>query len=118
MTNKNDLGVERQIKEICISYPKSDLKEHDGQPYYSVKYIENGEEYEGYGTYKIEVFMEYLRNYFMPSVTLQEPKTGHWIITYPHGKQNPIYECPRCHASNSSVFKNYCPNCGAKMIEL
>lgn len=47
----------------------------------------------------------------------QEPKTGHWIITYPHGKQNPIYECPRCHASNSSVFKNFCPNCGYYMVE-
>ena len=51
------------------------------------------------------------------TVNPQEPKTGHWIITYPHGKQNPIYECHRCHASNSSVFKNYCPNCGAKMVE-
>ena len=47
----------------------------------------------------------------------QEPKTGtgHWNLTYPYGKQNPIYECPRCHASNSSIFKNYCPNCGARM---
>ena len=39
----------------------------------------------------------------------------HWIITYPHRKDNPIYECPCCHASNSSVFKNFCPNCGADM---
>lgn len=45
----------------------------------------------------------------------EEPKSGKWIITYPHGKHNPIYECPRCHASNSSVFKNFCPNCGKKM---
>lgn len=45
----------------------------------------------------------------------QEPKTGRWIITYPYGKQNPIYDCPYCHASNSSVFKNFCPNCGADM---
>ena len=46
-----------------------------------------------------------------------EPKTEHWIITYPHGKQNPIYECPRCHASNSSTFKNFCPNCGVRLNE-
>ena len=42
-------------------------------------------------------------------------KLGPWIITYPHGKDNPIYECPCCHASNNSVFKNFCPNCGARM---
>lgn len=45
----------------------------------------------------------------------QEPKIRHWILTYPYGKQNPIYECSRCHASNSSIFKDYCPNCGARM---
>lgn len=55
----------------------------------------------------------------VPSVRPQEsePKTWKWIITYPHGEHNPTYECPRCHASNSSVFKNYCPNCGARMFE-
>lgn len=52
----------------------------------------------------------------LPPVTPKQ-KIGHWIITYPHGKDNPIYECPCCHASNDSVFKNFCPNCGAKMAE-
>jgi len=52
----------------------------------------------------------------LPSVAIPN-KTGHWIITYPQGKQNPIYECPCYHASNSSVFKNYCPNCGCRMVE-
>ncbi len=40
---------------------------------------------------------------------------GEWIITYPNGKYNPVYECPKCKASNISVFKNFCPNCGADM---
>ena len=40
---------------------------------------------------------------------------GEWIITYPNGKYNPIYECPKCKASNNAVFKNFCPNCGADM---
>ena len=40
---------------------------------------------------------------------------GEWIITYPNGKHNPIYECPKCKASNNAVFKNFCPNCGADM---
>lgn len=38
-----------------------------------------------------------------------------WIITYPNGKHNPIYECPKCKASNNSIFKNFCPNCGTKL---
>ena len=40
---------------------------------------------------------------------------GEWIITYPNGKYNPLYECPFCKASNNAVFKNFCPNCGADM---
>ena len=38
-----------------------------------------------------------------------------WIITYPNGKYDPIYECPKCKASNNSIFKNFCPNCGTKL---
>lgn len=26
-----------------------------------------------------------------------------------------IYHCPICHAINNTVYKSYCPNCGAKM---
>lgn len=52
----------------------------------------------------------------LPSVTPKQ-KMGRWIITYPHGIHNPIYECSCCHASNSSVFKSFCPHCGAKMEE-
>ena len=47
-------------------------------------------------------------------VTSTRPKDK-WKITYPFGKNNPIYECPKCGASNNSVFKNFCPNCGADM---
>ena len=52
----------------------------------------------------------------LPSV---EParKKGTWIITYPFGQNNPIYSCSECRASNNSVFKNFCPNCGADMRE-
>jgi uncharacterized OB-fold protein len=37
----------------------------------------------------------------------QEPKTGHW-------KHN---KCDVCGASRPPLFNNYCPNCGAKMVE-
>lgn len=45
---------------------------------------------------------------------LQEPKTGHWI-------ENPnAYECSECgiiRAKGTTGKYNYCPNCGARMVE-
>ena len=51
----------------------------------------------------------------IPFDSFPEREKGEWIITYPNGKYNPIYECPKCKASNNAVFKNFCPNCGADM---
>ena len=55
----------------------------------------------------------------MPSVTPQ-PKTGHWVkVTNGRGG----HECDLCHEyapsyqSGKEYLTNYCPNCGAKMIE-
>lgn len=58
---------EREFIEILTNYPPDDLctyPEYRGKPYYSIHYRENGEEFVGYGTYKIEVLSEYLREYF------------------------------------------------------
>lgn len=43
-----------------------------------------------------------------------EPKKGKWM---PH--DIPWYECSECGAirKNASFMENFCPNCGAKMIE-
>lgn len=68
----------RTFVELVVTYPDTELctyKEFKGKPYYSIKYIENGETYVGYGTYKPEVLSQYLREYFMPS-TQPEPQ---WI---------------------------------------
>jgi len=58
-----------------------------------------------------------------PSITSQEPKTGHWI----GDKAYPI--CPKCNCNvieryiscsdYAEMYKpmKYCPNCGAKMVE-
>ena len=50
----------------------------------------------------------------------QEPKTGHWIMTgdYYTGAYGTIdyVECSCCH-EDSLEEGNYCPNCGAKMVE-
>ena len=58
---------EREFIEILTNYPPDDLctyPEYRGKPYYSIHYRENGEEFVGYGTYKIEVLSDYLRVYF------------------------------------------------------
>ena len=44
--------------DICI-YP-----EYKGKPYYSILYEENGEQFDGFGTYSIEVLSRFLREYF------------------------------------------------------
>lgn len=69
----NTLGaldcVERQFEEIVVEYPNITDEEHKGKPYYSIKYIENGEDkIIGFGTYKIEVLSRYIRDYFIQSV--------------------------------------------------
>ena len=63
----------------------------------------------------------------MPSVTPQEPKTGHWIevAKYSDGKHE--IECSKCGShifdrghANSYIVKEkykYCPRCGAKMVK-
>ena len=55
----------------------------------------------------------------LPSVQ-PKPKTGHWIkVTNGRGG----HECDLCHEyapsyqSGEEHLTNYCPNCGAKMIE-
>lgn len=58
----------RIFQEIIVRYPSiSTYPEYEGKPYFSIKYMENGECYSGYGTYKSEVLSEYLKEYFIPS---------------------------------------------------
>ena len=57
-----ELHAEYQHPDLC-TYP-----EYKGKPYYSIKYIEDGECFIGFGTYKLEVLSRYLRDYFMPPV--------------------------------------------------
>lgn len=59
----------------------------------------------------------------LPSVTSQEPKTGHWIGIDEEPHED--YECDKCGYTISTYTANiephteykYCPNCGAKMVE-
>lgn len=47
----------------------------------------------------------------------QEPKTGHWITTRTFMHDGEFY-CDRCKCESPNNEKwDYCPNCGAMMIE-
>jgi len=65
----------RVFVELVVEYPDPELctyKEYRGKPYYSIKYIENGETYVGYGTYNPEVLSQYLKEYFISSAQPEE----------------------------------------------
>ena len=69
---ENILSTEptRTFVELVVEYPNPELctyKEYKGKPYYSIKYIKNGETYVGYGTYNPEVLSQYLKEYFISS---------------------------------------------------
>ena len=73
-----------------------------------------------WGTYQTKTAKIYVKALNMAIKALeQEPKTGHWI-EHPH-EAGPCweysrYECSECHewAEDDS---DYCPDCGAKMVE-
>ena len=71
-TKKQELT--RTFVELVVKYPDPELcayKEYKGKPYYSIKYIENGEAHVGYGTYNPEVLSQYLKEYFISSELLK-----------------------------------------------
>ena len=49
---------------------------------------------------------EWLKEYFPSAETAQ----GEWKID-----EYGIYHCPFCQAINNTVYKSFCPNCGARM---
>ena len=68
--------MNREFIEIVVNYPPADLciyPEYKGKPYFSIKYRENGEEYVGFGTYKIEVLSQWIKEYFISDI---EPNCG------------------------------------------
>ena len=53
----------------------------------------------------------------LPSVTPQEPKTGHWMANAPqYDMLNPQYICSECGNAHTRTTP-YCEMCGAKMVE-
>ena len=124
--------IGRKFEEIIVEYPEVTNEEHKGEPYYSIKYIENGKDnIIGFGTYGIEVLSRYIRDYFIPSADLSDycdklwklayergkaegqPRKGKWITDNPHSEIY-RYACSECHAHHRARY-DFCPSCGADM---
>ena len=110
----------RTFVELVVEYPDPELctyKEYKGKPYYSIKYIENGETYVGYGTYNPEVLSRYLKEYFISSAQ-PERKKGEWIVTSEFEDCRYV-KCNQCKVTQVFYYNkpltNFCPNCGADM---
>lgn len=46
-----------------------------------------------------------------------KPKIGHWIYWYTNGFGRKICKCSKCNRDGDTAGYNYCPNCGAKMVD-
>ena len=88
---------------------------------YTAKYVEefaNNEYVSEHEAETIYLIAEGVRH--IPSVTPKSDKpSGKWI-EHPHERgldwEFSAYECSNCHEW-SDDDSNYCPNCGAKMVE-
>ena len=70
-------GNSRIFEEIVVEYPPADLctyPEYKGKPYFSIKYEENGKHFIGFGTYKLEIFSQFLREYFIIPTIIEADK--------------------------------------------
>jgi len=110
----------RTFVDLVVEYPDPELctyKEYKGKPYYSIKYIENGETYVGYGTYNPEVLSQYLKEYFMPSA--QPERKGKWVgVGYDGDWLKTMCKCSKCGAMidiNEKYRNFFCYHCGARM---
>ena len=71
--------VERYVEPELCPYP-----EYKGKPYYSIKYIENGEEYVGYSTYNLQVMSGFLKKYFMSSAMEKQEQVNTQSVNLTH----------------------------------
>ena len=104
----------KKFIEIVVEYPAiCPYPEYEGKPYFSIRYEENGEKFEGFGTYKPEVLSEYIREYFMGE------KKGKWEWDAEEG-----YWCSECkkyaYGCTAEIMEGsykFCPFCGSENEE-
>ncbi len=110
--------VSRKFIEIVVNYPPADLcayPEYKGKPYFSIKYQENGKDYVGFGTYKIEILSQWLKEYFMSNIQ-PKPKMGRWLAVDNEDMYTVDYFCSECDLPLETAERTpFCPNCGEKM---
>lgn len=55
----------------------------------------------------------------LPPVNLQEPKTGHWIVDRDDSRRwdKVRFVCSECGSWQTYGKTDYCPSCGARMVE-
>ena len=100
----------KKFIEIVTEYPSMcTYPEYEGKPYFLIRYEENGEIFEGFGTYKPEVLAEYIREYFMGA------EKGKWVRDEFGSKCS----CCGLYAYRDEWGdpweSNFCPNCGAEL---
>lgn len=98
-TTKNDLGVD------CISRAEA------------IKCLEC--DFDITGKENMKTVVNYINSVHdkivnLPSVTLQEPKTGHWNDMPKY--KDIAWQCSECEHF-TTMKRNYCPNCGCRMVE-
>lgn len=104
----------RMFQGVIVEYPtNSTYPEHEGKPYFLIKYTEDGQDFIGYGTYKLDVLSEYLKKYFMPSV---QPETAKRIVGKSRNGMTLWYQCDTCNEPVDAQ-DNYCRGCGRRLID-
>lgn len=104
-TTKNDLGVDWERYKDVDGNSLDDL---------ILEVLQNN--FDCGNTYGYKVADEIIG--LLPSVTPQEPKTGHWISTETKGVRYAFwcrYKCSLCGGLSDRT--NFCPNCGCRMVE-
>lgn len=106
-----DIEKARQAKEVGVEIIKTEETKEGGIKYFNIN-ASNSEVERNPDIVRLRAdvgILEYVK-----------PKTGHWIMTgeYYTGAYDSIdyVECSCCH-EYSLEEGNYCPNCGAKMVE-
>lgn len=90
--------VERYVDPELCPYP-----EYKGKPYYSIKYIENGEEHVGYSSYSLQVMSGFLKKYFM-SPALEKQEQDRWVPVSERPKKDGRYQVTRLDYVTDAKF--------------
>lgn len=93
--NDDDIGEYRKLAEELFADIPSAEAEQEAVPTVVRVTMSDGSQY----------YLEHERD-AIQAVAEQ----GEWKID-----EYGIYHCPFCHAINNTVYKSFCPNCGARM---